>query len=188
MTERQPWVGAKTVLADVDVDTSDLQHPDEETRELLEEIPPGMNYQYFTEKMGHPDPCFGWRSKYSDYLRKAHPHQPVKTVVAQPGHRTGPFHWDGRRFHVTEFARLQTFPVWYGFPEATTTARELVGNAVPPSLSESLAEAIGGECDVIDDGEELPSPHRGRTAHQTYRRRTEHRLKKLYGEDVVNDD
>ncbi|TKX52494.1 DNA cytosine methyltransferase, partial [Halorubrum sp. SP3] len=55
---KSPWVGAGDVLNTVDVSDEDLQHPDEETAELLDEIPAGMNYQYFTEKMGHPDPQF----------------------------------------------------------------------------------------------------------------------------------
>ena len=37
---------------------------------LLEHIPPGLNYSFFTEKLGHPQPIFSWRSKFSDYLYK----------------------------------------------------------------------------------------------------------------------
>ncbi len=44
---------------------------------LLAEIPPGLNYSFFTENMGHPNPIFAWRSKFSDFLYKAHPDDPV---------------------------------------------------------------------------------------------------------------
>ena len=181
-----PWVGAGHVLDDVDVSDEDLEHPDDETAEMLDEIPAGMNYQYFTEKMGHPDPQFGWRTKFSDYLRKAHPDHPVKTIVASPGHRTGPFHWDGRRFAPIELARLHTFPPSFDLPEATTTAREQVGNAVPPALASRVVAAAEDDVPTVET-EELPSPRRGRTSHQTYRERTEKRLKELYGDDVLDD-
>ncbi|MCX6419292.1 MAG: DNA (cytosine-5-)-methyltransferase, partial [Actinobacteria bacterium] len=77
---------------------------------LLQEIPPGLNYSFFTEKMGHPNPIFAWRSKFSDFLYKANPDVPVRTIKAQGGQYTGPFHWDSRPFSVTEMKRLQTFP------------------------------------------------------------------------------
>ena len=35
---------------------------------LLDNIPPGLNYSFYTEKMGHPTPIFAWRSKFSDFL------------------------------------------------------------------------------------------------------------------------
>jgi len=35
---------------------------------LLNDIPPGLNYSFYTERMGHPNPIFAWRSKFSDYL------------------------------------------------------------------------------------------------------------------------
>ena len=50
---------------------------------LLAEIPPGLNYSYFTEKLGHPRPVFAWRSKFSDFLYKADPDRPVRTIKAR---------------------------------------------------------------------------------------------------------
>ena len=32
---------------------------------FLPEVPAGQNYLYFTEKRDHPEPKFGWRSRYS---------------------------------------------------------------------------------------------------------------------------
>ena len=31
---------------------------------LLNDIPPGLNYSFYTEKLGHPNPVFGWRSNF----------------------------------------------------------------------------------------------------------------------------
>lgn len=85
---------------------------------LLNDIPPGLNYSFYTEKMGHPNPVFGWRSKFSDFLYKADPETPVRTIKAQGGQYTGPFSWENRAFTVAELKRLQTFPDAY----------EVVGN------------------------------------------------------------
>lgn len=52
---------------------------------LLDGIPPGLNYSFYTEKLGHPNPVFGWRSKFSDFLYKADPDMPVRTIKAQGG-------------------------------------------------------------------------------------------------------
>lgn len=77
---------------------------------LLEDIPPSMNYSFYTDKMGHPEPKFEWRSKFSDYLYKTDPQKPVRTLKAKPGAASGPFHWENRRFTEKELMRLQTFP------------------------------------------------------------------------------
>ena len=73
---------------------------------LLAEVPPGLNYSFFTEKMGHPRPVFAWRSKFSDFLYKADPSEPIRTLKAQGGQYTGPFHWANRPFTIGEFKRL----------------------------------------------------------------------------------
>jgi DNA (cytosine-5)-methyltransferase 1 len=57
---------------------------------LLAQIPPGLNYSFFTERMGHPRPVFAWRSKFSDFLYKADPDEPVRTAKAQGGQYTEP--------------------------------------------------------------------------------------------------
>ena len=78
--------------------------------DLLAEIPAGLNYSFFTERMGHPCPLFAWRSKFSDFLYKADPARPVRTINAQGGQYTGPFHWEDRPFTTAELKRLKTFP------------------------------------------------------------------------------
>lgn len=121
---------------------------------LLDGIPPGLNYSFYTERMGHPNPLFGWRSKFSDYLYKADPHTPVRTIKAQGGQYTGPFSWENRPFSVDELKRLQTFPDNYTIIGNRQNAIHQLGNSVPPQLARILALSI------LDQvfGIELPFP------------------------------
>lgn len=109
---------------------------------LLNEIPPGLNYSFFTEKMGHPNPIFAWRSKFSDFLYKADPETPVRTIKASGGQYTGPFHWENRRFTIDELKRLQTFPDSYEFGDNYGIALKQIGNSVPPQFARVLALSI----------------------------------------------
>lgn len=109
---------------------------------LLDAIPPGLNYSFYTEKMGHPHPVFAWRSKFSDFLYKADPDEPVRTIKASGGAYTGPFHWENRFFSYAEYKRLQTFPDDYEISGSKQTAVKQIGNSVPPQLARILAIAI----------------------------------------------
>ena len=128
---------------------TDLQDPDEPVHsysgkygKLLAEVPPGMNYHYFTREMGYPNPIFAWRSRFSDFLYKADPEKPVRTIVAKMGAYSGPFHWNNRKFTLQEFKRLQTFPDNYEFAGNPTTQLQQIGNSVPPAFAEQLARAV----------------------------------------------
>lgn len=109
---------------------------------LLNEIPPGLNYSFFTEKMGHPKPIFAWRSKFSDFLYKADPDSPIRTLKASGGQYTGPFHWDNRHFTIEELKRLQTFPDNYEIIGNHQTLLKQIGNSVPPQIARILAISI----------------------------------------------
>lgn len=109
---------------------------------LLEGIPAGLNYSFYTEKMGHPTPWFAWRSKFSDYLYKADPERPVRTLKAQGGQYTGPFSWENRPFSVEELKRLQTFPDSYQLNGARQKVIHQLGNSVPPHFARILALSI----------------------------------------------
>jgi DNA (cytosine-5)-methyltransferase 1 len=109
---------------------------------LLNEVPPGLNYSYFTEKMGHPNPIFAWRSKFSDFLYKADPSTPVRTIKAQGGQYTGPFHWMNRPFSETELKRLQSFPDNYTVTGKRQKIIHQIGNSVPPQFARVLAIAV----------------------------------------------
>ncbi|TGL78848.1 DNA cytosine methyltransferase, partial [Leptospira yasudae] len=109
---------------------------------LLKDIPPGLNYSFYTEKLGHPEPIFAWRSKFSDYLYKADPNTAVRTIKAQGGQYTGPLHWENRYFTVNEFKRLQTFPDKYNIFGNRQRAIQQIGNSVPPQFARILALSI----------------------------------------------
>jgi DNA (cytosine-5)-methyltransferase 1 len=109
---------------------------------LLTDIPPGLNYSFYTEEMGHPQPVFSWRSKFSDFLYKADPKMPVRTIKAQGGQYTGPFSWENRRFTLAELKRLQTFPDDYEIVGNRQVCIEQIGNSVPPQLGRILALSI----------------------------------------------
>jgi DNA (cytosine-5)-methyltransferase 1 len=109
---------------------------------LLDGIPPGLNYSFYTQKMGHPNPVFGWRSKFSDFLYKADPEKPVRAIKAHGGQYTGPFSWENRFFHLDELKRLQTFPDSYEIVGTRNVIIEQIGNSVPPQIARMLALAV----------------------------------------------
>ena len=109
---------------------------------LLPDIPPGDNYLYYTEKRGHPDPLFEWRSRYWSFLLKLNPNAPSPTIQAQPGPNVGPFHWDNRRLRVPEMRRLFTFPDEFEFVGRRNSVQSQLGNSVPPKLAEQVARKI----------------------------------------------
>lgn len=122
--------------------------------DLLPEVPPGLNYSFFTEKLGHPDPKFAWRSRFSDFLYKAIPDEPVRTLKAQPGGANGPFHWNNRRFTEEELKRLQTFPDNYSISGGYSKVVEQIGNSVPPRIASVLARSIAAQLfDWIPDSD-----------------------------------
>lgn len=109
---------------------------------LLNDIPPGLNYSFYTEKLGHPTPIFGWRSKFSDYLYKADPKSPVRTIKAQGGQYTGPFSWENRPFTINEYKRLQTFPDDYILIGNRQDVIAQLGNSLPPQCGRILALSV----------------------------------------------
>lgn len=110
--------------------------------ELLPLVPPGENYLHFTAKRGYPEPIFAYRSRFSDFLYKANPDAPVKTLIASPGKYTGPFHWDNRYLTVSEYKRIQGFPDEHTFYGDRTDQIRQIGNSVCPKIAYYLALAI----------------------------------------------
>ena len=130
---------ALNALNNIHVDTTTLNG---RFGHLLSEVPPGLNYSFFTEKMGHPEPIFAWRSKFSDFLYKADPLVPIRTLKASGGQYTGPFHWENRHFTVQELKRLQTFPDDYEIVGNKAVASKQIGNSVPPQFARMLAISV----------------------------------------------
>lgn len=109
---------------------------------LLHDIPPGDNYLHYTTERGHPEPQFGWRSRFWSFLLKLDPERPSPTIQAQPGPNVGPFHWDNRRLRVPEVKRLFTFPDDFEFAGSRASVQSQLGNSVPPLLAERVAQAV----------------------------------------------
>ena len=109
---------------------------------LIPGIPPGLNYSFYTKELGHPTPVFAWRSKFSDFMYKADPAVPVRTVKAQGGAYTGPFSWENRHFSTAEVKRLQTFPDAYALVGKRQARIHQLGNSVPPQIARILALSI----------------------------------------------
>jgi len=136
------YVSALKAIADFQYPNEPNHHFGGKYGKLLEEVPPGMNYKYFTREMGYPRPIFAWRSRFSDFLYKADPNEPVRTIVARLGGYSGPFHWKSRRFTISEFKRLQSFPDDYVFAGSPEEVARQIGNSVPPRFAEQLAHAV----------------------------------------------
>lgn len=154
---------------------------------LIDDIPPGMNYSFYTEKMGHPNPEFEWRSRFSDFLYKADPEKPIRTLKAKPGAASGPFHWSGRRFTESELKRLQSFPDTFTMPHGYTTVVKQIGNSVPPKMAGSIAESVKqllgispiAEERLITPDDSLGFYSRKRTPSSEYQEKATNRLKRL---------
>jgi DNA (cytosine-5)-methyltransferase 1 len=172
---RTPYVSAGAALADIDDPTERyVPYGGKYESELLE-IPPGSNYLFFTEKMGHPSPRFAWRSRFSDFLYVADPAIPTKTIVAQPGKWAGPFHWRKRKFTIRELKRLFSFPDNYSVVGGEMAAIKQIGNSVPPKLANVIARSIKQQLFGVKEGLVLSDPgavfdhdrRKGRKALQT---------------------
>ena len=139
---------------------------------LLKDIPEGLNYSFYTEKMGHPNPIFAWRSKFSDFLYKADPNRPCRTLKAQGGQYTGPFHWDSRPFDTNELKRLQTFPDNYQISGSRNKIIHQIGNSVPPQLARVLATTIKEQ--VFEQGSPVSFSYLRPNEELTFRKRKRH--------------
>jgi DNA (cytosine-5)-methyltransferase 1 len=141
----EPWRTAGDAIADLDTDENadDTGHfAGGQFHDLLCEIPPGDNYLFFTEKRGHPEPRFEWRSRYWSFLLKLAPDLPSWTIQARRSNNMGPFHWRNRILRISEVKRLQTFPDnWFLAGTIEQQWRQL-GNAVPPLLAQHVAAAV----------------------------------------------
>lgn len=108
----------------------------------LIQVPPGSNYIALSEKRGHFPELFRPGSRYWTFLLKLHPCFPSWTIIAQPGHWEGPFHWANRRLRNCELASIQTFPVDYVFRGSVRSVRKQIGNAVPCVLAKSMCNFL----------------------------------------------
>lgn len=118
---------------------------------LLPDIPPGENYRFYTEEMGHPNPQFAWRSKFSNFLYKMDPDDVCRTIIAYQGRYDGPFHWKNRKCTVDELKRLQGFPKEFIIDQSYTEGVKQVGNSVCPLVCEQIGKALRYQIEGLDE-------------------------------------
>jgi DNA (cytosine-5)-methyltransferase 1 len=175
---------SKLSLISVEEAIADLQDPKEPFHNnlggmyghLLPLVPEGLNYSFFTAEMGYPEPVFAWRSKFHDLLYKVDRKTPCRTIKAQPGKFTGPFHWKNRHFTTGELRRLQTFPDDYRLIGSPAKILEQIGNSVPPRLAEVIAVSVREQ--LLDATKQsLTFPLRPAGFRSTFRQRQRERTK-----------
>lgn len=141
-----PWRTAGDAILDLDNEKHDAalakHFAGGKDHHLLEEIPPGDNYLFYTKERGHPQPRFQWRSRYWSFLLKLSPEMPSWTIQARRSNNMGPLHWRNRILTIPEVKRLQTFPDNYILAGTIENQWRQVGNAVPPLLAECVAAEI----------------------------------------------
>ena len=114
---------------------------------LVNDIPPGMNYIYYTAEHNPKKAIFRNRSKFWTFLLKLDPDKPATTIQASPWTHVGPFHWNNRRLTIAEIKRLQGIPDDYVITgakekEYTSPAWRQIGDAVPPLLSFVISKEV----------------------------------------------
>lgn len=149
--ELKPFVTSEDVIGDLDEKTI---HDSKKTiggkhGHLLNKIPPGKNYIYYTRAGGCKKPLFKDISKFWTFLLKLNPKEPSTTIQAQPWNSVGPFHWNNRRLNLIEIKRLQGIPDNYFVSGERGTNNEYgspawmqIGDAVPPKLAEVVAKQV----------------------------------------------
>ncbi len=143
--EQKPYISVGKAIEDIPFTEQDRQETSfagGKYSELLPLVPPGENYLHFTAKRGYPEPIFAYRSRFSDFLYKANPDTPVKTLIASPGKYTGPLHWNNRYLTVAEYKRIQGFPDKHIFFGDRSAQIRQIGNSVCPKIAYYMALAI----------------------------------------------
>lgn len=144
------WVTCGEVLKDFDNITEEEkeQKPGSKHHHLLKDIPPGSNYLFYTEKKGHPNPLFKWKSRYWTFLLKLTPDRPSWTIQASFSNNQGPFHWRNRFLRIEEIKRIQTIDDDYIILGNFKEKWRQIGNAVPTKLGEVIAKKIKADYEI----------------------------------------
>lgn len=130
-------------------DRSEIKIADK-TREMLEKIPEGGNFQSIPED----DPHYV-KGLISHVYRRINRNEPAKTIIAAGGGGTWGYHYpEPRALCNRERARLQSFPDDFEFEGSVPEVRRQIGNAVPPDgvrlLAETLMSLFVGNYERVD--------------------------------------
>ena len=150
-----PYVTVREVIADINDENEVVPDYGGKYGHLLADIPPGENYHFYTEEMGHPQPLFAWRSKFSNFLYKMDPDDICKTIIAYQGRYDGPFHWHNRKCTIDELKRMQGFPGEYVIPQSYKEGVKQIGNSVCPPVAYQIGRALRYQIEGIS-GFEVP--------------------------------
>jgi DNA (cytosine-5)-methyltransferase 1 len=84
------------------------------------------------------------KTTFKDRYTRQSRYAPCSTIVAHLSKDGLMFihPWQNRSLTPREAARVQSFPDWFQFPVARTHQFRLIGNAVPPLVSEAVGDAI----------------------------------------------
>jgi len=140
--DARPYVTALDAIGDLDDPTANVPPYGGKYGHLIPDIPEGENYRFFTEEMGHPNPQFAWRSKFSGFLYKMAREEPCRTIVSQQSRYDGPLHWRNRKCSPAELKRLQGFPDEMQIPHSYVTVVKQIGNSVTPPVARALGMAL----------------------------------------------
>lgn len=108
----------------------------------LKMVPPGSNYISLSARRGYTEPYFVAGKRYWTFLLKLHPLEPSWTIISQPGHWEGPFHWTSRRLRTPEISAIQTFPLDYVIVGSPRVQHKQIGNAVPCLLGKQIINCL----------------------------------------------
>jgi DNA (cytosine-5)-methyltransferase 1 len=149
--EGKPYVTAEQAIGELDDLQVEVPAYGGKYGDLIPQIPEGENYRHFTEEMGHPNPQFAWRSKFSGFLYKMAKDQPCRTIVSQQSRYDGPLHWRNRKCTSAELKRLQGFPDSMSIPHSYQIAVKQIGNSVTPAVATALGRAIRYQIEGLDE-------------------------------------
>ncbi len=184
--DKIPYVTVGQTIADLQRDDEIVPPYGGKYGDLLPDIPPGENYRFYTEEMGHPNPLFAWRSKFSNFLYKMDPDDVCRTIIAYQGRYDGPFHWKNRKCTVDELKLMQGFPMEFEIEHSYQEGVKQVGNSVCPLVAEQIGKALRYQIEglevykvpLIEDGQALSFDKRkGLKA-----KKSKEKIKKRYGD------
>jgi len=148
---KQPYTTVREAIADITDETEVVEPYGGKYGHLIPDIPVGENYRFYTEEMGHPNPLFAWRSKFSNFLYKMDPDDICKTIIAYQGKYDGPFHWHNRKCTVDELKRMQGFPKDYCIPQTYVEGVKQVGNSVCPPVAHQIGLALRYQIEGLEE-------------------------------------